>query len=97
MKTTEFNINNYVRVRLTETGINTLRDNHDALNGFAHGVLGDFAPPKEDKGGWSRWQLWELMHQLGPSCMNGFNVPFETTIQILCEGGKDDEKNDNDN
>ena len=78
----EFNINNHVYVKLTDSGLDTLRQNHDKLNEFAKGVLGEFKPPEEDEDGWSKWQLWCLMSELGHECRNGGKVPFETGIRI---------------
>lgn len=82
MKT--FNINCCVRVKLTEYGKNCLARNHfeDVY------PTTQFPPPvkypREDADGWSRWQLWDLMYQLGKWCGSGKN-PFETEIQIEME------------
>ncbi len=78
----EFHINNYVYVKLTDCGRDTLRQNHDELNVFAKGTLGEYKPPKEDEAGWSKWQLWCLMAELGGKCYNGGKVPFEAGIRI---------------
>lgn len=74
----EFNVNNYVRVRLTETGREKLRQWHKDLMGTMDG----YREPKEDADGWSRWQMWSLMQQLGWALGNGITAPFETTIII---------------
>lgn len=78
----ELNLNHRVRIRLTPEGIDHLRRNHDSLNEFAKGLLGDFIPPKQDAEGWSEWQLWAVMHELGGAITMGSKVPFETTIQV---------------
>lgn len=78
-----FNINDYVQVRLTDRGRNCLRENYERLKAAAGGHIGfDFKLPTEDQDGWSRWQAWDLMHQLGPHISAGFDLPFETTIRV---------------
>jgi len=72
----QFNINDHVRVKLTDLGRQILIKNHIEL----FGSQDKYKAPEEDAEGWSRWQLWELMQELGNSCYNGCNVPFETTI-----------------
>ena len=64
-----FNVNDYVRVRLTQVG----RDHLARIKR---------PPPDEDESGWSRWQLWDLMHVFGARCFNGCSIPFETSIEI---------------
>ncbi len=70
------NINNIVRVRLTNSGRAALKLQHSEF------LLGPYTPPKEDSDGWSEWQLWELMQDLGHLCRMGGELPFETTIQL---------------
>jgi len=84
MKTISFDINNYVRVRITPHGKECLRKNYDELaEQYAGGKLGfEFMLPKEDSDGWSEWQAWCLMKELGPHISMSGPVPFETEIQI---------------
>lgn len=77
-----FNINNSVRVKLTEYGRECLRKNHNQLFEGST-VRPEYSPPKEDADGWSEWQLWCLMSEIGPHISLGFNPPFETEIEIL--------------
>ena len=79
-----FNVNDKVRVKLTDFGRQALARQHVefwARTGraapYAH------TPPKEDADGWSEWQLWSLMQDLGPHISLGGPVPFETTIQLV--------------
>jgi len=72
------NINDEVRVRLTDKGRAILVNNHIRL--LPHQ---QFVPPEEDAGGWSTWQLWRLMQEFGESMHNGCEVPFETEIEIV--------------
>ena len=77
----EFNVNNYVYVKLTDLGRTELKRQHDKLEQ----MFPKIGPhrPKEEVDGWSKWQLWDLMHTLGGKMGLGFiDVPFETTIRI---------------
>lgn len=78
----EFNINNYVRVRLTDAGRAHHRKEWEEL---LAGTKLTYTPPVEDAGGWSRWQLWNLMQVFGPMIGMGMPSPFGTVIDILVE------------
>lgn len=72
--TFRFNINSYVRVKLTELGRERLRQHVDELNAFIrqHSPKAQLLPydtVEEDADGWSEWQLWSLMPPLG--CLHG--------------------------
>ncbi len=77
-----FNINHYVWVRLTDRGRAILAEQHDELSArlaYAH----PYTPVTEDENGWSKWQLWSLMHELGGDhCRMGPTTPFETEIRF---------------
>ena len=77
-------LNDTVLVKLTPKGRELHRKNYDDLNRYAGGkILYPYRPVKETKAGWSRWQLWVLMHEFGPFMTMGADVPFENTIRIL--------------
>jgi Mn-dependent DtxR family transcriptional regulator len=76
----DFNINDYVMVQLTERGKRLHRERHDDL--FKHGCPYEYAPPKEDAMGWSRWQAWELMQAFGEHISMGSEPPFGTHIKF---------------
>lgn len=78
----EFNVNDFVMVRLTDMGREILRKQHEELLRRVP-KLGEFNAPKEDADGWSRWQMWNLMETFGPHVSLGMHVPFETTIRIV--------------
>ena len=78
-----FNINNYVRVRLTDRGRSIHREWYEKISKQYPPDCLSYRPPTEDEEGWSRWQLWDLMNIFGPSCMNGCIIPFETEIDIV--------------
>jgi hypothetical protein len=81
VKSVKFNINNYIRVKLTPRGRELMIQNHKEL--FA--PFSDKYPVRKinEKRGWSEWQLWELMHEFGRHMRNGREVPFETEIEII--------------
>lgn len=71
------NLNEYVRVRLTQRA----REHHHRRHqeAFAAYPVGRFpySPPREDADGWSRWQLHELMRCFGDLVSLGSDSPFE--------------------
>lgn len=74
-----FNLNHDVRVKLTPVGREILRKQHDALMA-AYGDKYPFVEPATDADGWSRFQMWDLMNELGAACFMGCRTPFETTV-----------------
>ena len=64
----KFNVNNYVRVKLTEVGKNILE---------AEEIK--YLPDEE---GFVRFQMWELMQIFGNHMWNGCDIPFETNIGL---------------
>lgn len=81
-----FNVNHYVRVKITPHGKKCLRKNYDDLAKSYGGKLGfPFRLPKADKDGWTRFQMHDLMANFGQHMYCGCQVPFETEIEILLE------------
>jgi hypothetical protein len=77
------NINDIVRVRLTDEGRAIHRRNYDALmTALPQAARFEYMPPKESQDGWSEWQMWHLLQQFGLWCRMGFTPPFETVIDI---------------
>lgn len=72
----KFNINNYVRVRLNDKG----REHY--LRHWASCGVKDRELPAVDADGFSRFQMWDLMHIFGTLCYLGALVPFDTEIII---------------
>ena len=77
-----FNVNHTVRVQLTDEGRQLLREGHQRLWADWPKPPYEYSEPKEDADGWSEWQLWSLMHDLGPHCVMGNPAPFKTTIEF---------------
>ena len=78
-----FNINNTVKVKLTEFGKDMLELDH--ITEWTSLGMPDKFPykaPKEDKDGYVKFQLWELMYKLGKYCALCREMPFDTVILI---------------
>jgi hypothetical protein len=85
MRAMQFNINHYVRVKLTDLGRASLRYQHEDLyRSFKPPV--PYTPIEEDADGWSTWQLWDLMGRLGRHFYGGCLFPFEPEFEILADG-----------
>lgn len=81
----QVNINDNVKVKLNELGINILKEQRDELNkaltkNGAKG-LGDYEP-KVDEEGYTTFQLWSLMQTFGEHLSLGFKIPFEPEIIV---------------
>lgn len=76
-----FNVNDKVLVKLNDYGRSCLIGDGRTL-------------PKEDKNGWSEWQLWCLMEELGPHLMMG-QSPFESDIKISLKDLREDTNHKN--
>ena len=73
------NINDYVKVKLTDHGRNIL----DNQNAELKKCYPDAEPRhKPDENGFYKIQLWELMSIFGEYLYNGCKIPFETTIEF---------------
>jgi hypothetical protein len=76
----KFNINDNVKVKLTKHG-KCVYDNYlKALRCQPQQIK--HLRIKEDKNGYSTWQLWYLMRIFGEHIYNGCDPLFETTILI---------------
>jgi len=76
-----FNINDTVKVKLTEAGRNILRDRHDEAYSSVPQFIEkpEYKLPEVDSNGYTKFQLHELMNIFGGSLYN-WALPFETTI-----------------
>lgn len=78
MNNISFNINETVKVQLTETGQKIYRTVYNKN-------------PKVDKDGYTEFQLWHLMQLFGNYMINGSNdLPFSTNIIIIKPDEYDD-------
>ncbi len=84
----EFNVNDYVFVKLTKAGVMELRRQFEELRHTYPLIRGTFSEPKTDKDGWSKRQLHSLMYYFGHMMHPGSQIPFETDIRLVIGGGK---------
>lgn len=77
----KFNINDKVKVKLTDYGIAELKGQHDELQLLASSI-GDFEEPHKDAEGYSTYQAWILFSNLGHLMDWGGEMPFETDILV---------------
>lgn len=79
------NSNDFVKVKLKESGIAILKEKRDELNKMIHANggkgLGEYKL-KVDEEGYSKFQLWELMNTFGHLMGLGLETPFETDIIV---------------
>ncbi len=71
----KFNINNIVKVKITDRGV-------ELLAFYYLGRQIDAVPLKIDENGYSEFQLWELFKIFGEHIHAGCVLPFETEILI---------------
>ena len=74
----KFNVNDIVRVKLTQVGLNIIRKKEDC---YRHLKISGIKR-KKDKEGYTKFQLWELMSLFGDHLYNGCDVPFNPEIKI---------------
>lgn len=81
----DFNINDYVKVKLTEKGKYIYYHHFDDMNALILKTGGKPLNPIEleyDDEGYTKFQMWHLMEIFGKHLFNGYDVPFETTIKF---------------
>ena len=79
----KFNINEYVRVKLTPTGKGILRKQFVERHERMPDVFKELSLPEEDEQGFSQWQMWRLFETFGNHVFLGCEPPFETEIEIV--------------
>lgn len=77
----KFNINEYVKIKLNDNGIDILRKRHNELR-LRVPSIGDFVEPVKDDDGYSSFPLWALFDTFGEYVHLGCIPPFDTTIII---------------
>jgi len=80
----KFNVNEYVRVKLTPKGIQILKNAQEARQKQFPAVrtFETFRMPEVDSEGYTKYQLWDLMDTFGNFVGPGLELPFETEIDI---------------
>jgi hypothetical protein len=79
-----FNINDNVKVRLTERGHEIMKARYDELVGdnLSFRRRYPYVKKQEDANGWSSFHLWDLMYIFGKDVISGSNPPFKMDILI---------------
>lgn len=60
-----FNINNWVKVKLTEEGLDLLEQSHYDLYESIGKPPREWVKPVVDENGYSKFQMWDLMNKFG--------------------------------
>lgn len=81
----EFNINQVVRVKLTDVGIVELHKHHDNLIKEFPNLEPKVCKVEIDDDGYTRFQLHVLMSLLGHLCVMGGQLPFHSGMVLECE------------
>jgi hypothetical protein len=77
----KFNINDYVKVKLTKAGREELKRQHEELK-LTFPKLSEWQERKIDADGYSRFQMHDLMSSLGILLTPCRELPFDTEIII---------------
>ena len=77
----KFNIDDTIKIKLTEAGRLDLRRRYKELE-KRYASLGHFEMPEEDDEGWSKWSLMELILTFGPTTYQGLTMPFESEVEL---------------
>jgi hypothetical protein len=77
----EFNINEYVYVKLTDAGMDELKRQYNDLK-LKFPTLDELKEPNTDINGFSKWQMHDLMNRFGNMIGPFLPIPFETTIRF---------------
>lgn len=72
-----FNLNEYIRVKLTDAGREIHRAEHEAIIPHI-----EYRPPRVDADGWSEFQAWCFMKTFGDHFRMGCEEPCEMEIQV---------------
>ena len=76
----DINLNEYVKVKLTDYGRKYLKDKWDSYNKEFKGILGEYRPMTEDKDGYVKFQWHELINEF--DYIDNSKMPFETNVKI---------------
>lgn len=89
-----FSINDYVKIKLNETGITILKNIHkESLKSYPNASLGEFKTPVVDENGYTEMQICDVMNIFGNYFIPGnSNLPFDTIIAISEDYLKNSEK-----
>lgn len=82
-KYTEFNVNHHVKVRLTQAGRDEIaRQRRELFSTFPTLKEDHSELPPVDEDGYTEFQMWSLMNELGHMCGLTLAAPFFLDILI---------------
>lgn len=84
----ELNINENVKVKITEYGLKILEDNFNKLKKDFPSIDYSFEKPKVDEDGFSKMQLHEVMKTFGKYMYMG-TTKYPIELSIIIEGKED--------
>lgn len=90
----KFNMNQQIKVRLKQKGLDILKQQHDELDQWIRSRGGKGFNPFAvhiDDDGYTSFQMWDFMQKFGGHMMIGFDPPFHLDV-ILCGGEPINEK-----
>lgn len=76
MNFVNFNINQYVWVKLTKRGLDELEKEHNSYRYAYPKAFDEWKAPEVDNEGYSKFQLWSLISEFGSSMKFGEIAPF---------------------
>jgi len=79
-----FNMNDYVKVKITDFGFKILEEQHqDLLKRIpTYDTPFEEVRPRVDESGWTKMQLWMIMQKFGPYMGMVQEQPIEINITI---------------
>lgn len=81
----EFNLNEYIWVKLKESAIEELKNQHEELRKDIHN-LPEWTPPEVDEDGYSKFQGWCLMNTFGHMMRPTMEPPFDLNVKFKAKG-----------
>lgn len=86
----KFNINDFIKVKLTDLGTDIFYHQYDELNKFYGREMIKPHYPNVDKEGFTEFQLHEFMNLFGKYMVNGFDLVIENNSIYICEEDLED-------
>ncbi len=83
-KEIRFNLNDFIKVKLSKSGEEIYSHRYDEINEFMGECIVP-KPPKKDENGYTRFQLWDFMNLYGEHSHMGFSNQVLETMDILLE------------
>ena len=86
----KLNINNYIKVKLTDKGKDIFYHQFDELNKFYGKEMVKSKYPEVDDDGFTEIQMWHFMNIYGPHMFNGMKMVIENNNIYIDESYLED-------